>query len=471
MPTPRFRRLVSHNRGVKHPLSVQRTVNSQLSSAYARVPFVIAKFWMNDRESAVHYAAEFALFTYDLSALVPVSCGIRPLVYTRAMIPDKIQRMTPSRQRLTPIAIAYLWSASVWLGFAPVLAVQDKLRILERGLHTSYWDLLLAEIAWFLVAALLTPPIFWIVRRYPVSKEAGLRRVVAYVLGAVSYVIVSICLGWLLLPDWDPEKQHFTTRSLHGLLSNFHFFAFHMWDYFVTVVGAHAYGYFTRVRDQELERAELQQALAASELQTLKSQLHPHFLFNTLQGISTLTDTDNRRAKAMVLKLSNLLRTALRHDSVDLVTLEEELKFVEDYLGLEKIRLEDRLELRWNIQPGTREMLVPQLIMQPLVENAIVHGVACRREGGWIEISSRREGDALEVRICNCIGVKQGQGIGLGLRNTKARLKHLYSNEAGFSFDVDGSAAVATLLLPAICSLSQREKTPRLHAQIADGRN
>jgi len=386
------------------------------------------------------------------------------------MIPDKIQFMMPGRRKLSPIAIAYLWSFSVWLGFAPVLAGQDKLRVMERGLHTSYWDLLLAECAWFLTSALLTPPIFWIVLRYPVSKKAGLARVVAYVLGAVSYVIVSVCLRWLLLPDWDPETQQFTARSLHGLLSNAHFFAFHTWDYFVTVVGAHAYGYFTRVRDQELERAELQQALAASELQALKSQLHPHFLFNTLQGISTLTDTDNRRAKAMVLKLSNLLRTALRHDSVDLVTLGEELKFVEDYLGLEKIRLEDRLEMRWNIQPETREMLVPQLIMQPLVENAIVHGVACRREGGWIEISSRREGNILEVRIRNCVGAKQQDGIGLGLRNTRARLKHLYLNEASFSFDVDGAgAAVATMVLPAIGSLSQAEKTPRL--QIADGRN
>jgi two-component sensor histidine kinase len=443
-----------------------------MSSAFARVPLVIAKFGVNDRESAINSAPEFALSTPDLCVLVPVSRGIRPLVYTVLMIPDKMQSMMPGRQRLSAIAIAYLWASSVWLAFAPVLAWQDKLRVLERGLHTSYWDLLLAECAWFLEAALLTPPIFWIVRRYPVSKEAGLRRVVAYVLGAVSYVIVSVCLRWLLLPDWDPETQQFTARSLHGLLSNAHSFAFRTWDYFVTVVGAHAYGYFTRVRDQELERAELQQALAASELQALKSQLHPHFLFNTLQGISALTDTDNRRAKAMVLKLSNLLRTALRHDSVDLVTLEEELKFVEDYLGLEKIRLEDRLELRWNIQPETREMLVPQLIMQPLVENAVVHGVACRREGGWIEISSRREGDVLEVRICNCVGAKQQEGIGLGLRNTRARLKHLYSDEASFSFHPDSvGSAVATLVLPAIRSQSQAEKAPGPHAQIGDGRN
>jgi len=387
------------------------------------------------------------------------------------MIPDKIRSMMPSRQRLSAIAIAYLWSISVWMTFAPLLAGQDKLRLIERGLHTSYWDLLLAHSAWLLTAALLTPPIFWIVRRYPVSKEAGLGRVVAYLLGAISYVIVSVCLRWILLPDWNTQTQRFTDRSLHGLVSNAYLFAFQLWDYFVTVVGAHAYGYFTRVRDQELERAELQQALAASELQALKSQLHPHFLFNTLQGISALTDTDNRRAKAMVLKLSNLLRTALRHDSVDLVTLEEELKFVEDYLGLEKIRLEDRLELRWNIQPETREMLVPQLIMQPLVENAIVHGVACRREGGWIGISSRLEGNVLEVRIRNCVGTKQQEGIGLGLRNTRARLKHLYSDEASFSFDADGGAAVATLVLPAICSLNQAEKTPGFQAHNADGQD
>src|SRR5215475_7682512 len=431
----------------------------------------LPKFGTNDHERAFKSDRNTGLFTSDLFALIPVFCGIKPLVYPRLTIPDRIQFMTPGRQRLSAIAIAYLWSLSVWLALAPMLAGQDKLRVLQRGLNTSYWDLLLAHAAWLLTAALLTPPIFWIVRRYPLSREAGLGRVIGYLLGAVCYVIVSVCLRWLLLPDWDPVTQQFTARSLHGLLSDAFFFAFQIWDYFVTVVGAHAYGYFTRIRDQELERAELQQALAAAELQALKSQLHPHFLFNTLQGISALTDTDNRRAKAMVLKLSNLLRTALRHDSVDLVTFEEELKFIEDYLGLEKIRLEDRLELRWNIAPETRGMLVPQLIMQPLVENAIVHGVACRREGGWIEISSRRQGNILEVHIRNCVGAKQQEGIGLGLRNTRARLKHLYSDEASCSFGADGGAAVATIVLPAIYSLSQAEKTPGLHGQIAERRN
>src|SRR6202030_641557 len=103
----------------------------------------------------------------------------------------------------------------------------------------------------------------------------------------------------------------------------------------------------------------------------------------------------------MVLKVSNLLRTALQCTSSDVISLDEELRFVDDYLGVEKMRLEDRLEVRWQIDPAAQQLLVPQLIMQPLVENAIFHGVACCREGGWIEISSRREGGLVGIRICN----------------------------------------------------------------------
>ncbi len=207
---------------------------------------------------------------------------------------------------------------------------------------------------------------------------------------------------------------------------------------------------------RNLRRAELQQALAASELQALKSQLHPHFLFNTLQGISALTDTDTARAKAMVLKLSSLLRTALEYGNSDLITLGEELKFVENYLDLEKMRLEDRLEVRWDISPETRQMLVPQLVLQPLIENAILHGVACCRGGGWIQLASRRAEDALEIQIRNSVGGKRQGGMGLGLQNTRARLKHLYSDETVFSFDLGSDGvAVTTLVLPAIGSRKQ----------------
>jgi two-component system, LytTR family, sensor kinase len=360
------------------------------------------------------------------------------------------------------IARAYVWSILIWVAFSPVMAGQEKVRLMERGLYTSYWKLLLLNGAWCLTAALLTPPIFFIVRRHPISKEGGLRSIAGYLLGAIPYLIASMCVRWILLPPWNPVTQEFAPRSFQGLIGNIYtFFGNQIWDYLVILIAAHAYEYFTRVRDQELERAELQQALAATELQALKSQLHPHFMFNTLQGISALIDSDKARAKAMVLRLSGLLRTALQYGNSDLISLDEELKFLEDYLALEKMRLEDRLDLRWKINPDTRQMLVPQLILQPLVENAIVHGVACCRVGGWIEIESRRAEGVLEIQIRNTIGAKGRQGMGLGLQNTRARLKYLYADEATFSFGLGHQGvATASLVLPAIGRHMQASEEP-----------
>jgi sensor histidine kinase YesM len=223
--------------------------------------------------------------------------------------------------------------------------------------------------------------------------------------------------------------------------------------YLAILVAAHGYEYFERVRKEELARYELQQALAASELQLLKMQLHPHFLFNTLHGISTLIDTDQQTAKAMIVKLSSLLRTAVEHGSSDLIPLSSELKFVENYLELEKMRFGPRLKVNWSIQPGTGPMLVPQRILQPLVENAIRHGVAASREGGWVNIAAQRRNGLFELSVENKVGAKRPRGTGVGLRNTEARLKYLYGDEAYFSFHEGGDQiATATLRLPALGS-------------------
>jgi LytS/YehU family sensor histidine kinase len=252
-----------------------------------------------------------------------------------------------------------------------------------------------------------------------------------------------------LLPPWDSATHQFTQRSLHSLVGNIHVFSFQIWCYLAILVVAHAYYGFQHAKAQELERSELQQALAASELQMLKSQLHPHYLFNTLHGISTLIDSDRAKAKASVLKLSSLLRTSLEYGNSDLISFAEELRFVEAYLELEQMRLEDRLQIGWDVDWETREMLVPQLILQPLVENAILHGIACCREGGWIQIASRKIGERVELEIRNSVGGKSQEGLGLGHRNTTARIKHLYANEGAFVFEIDpDDVAVATLTFP-----------------------
>jgi two-component system, LytTR family, sensor kinase len=349
------------------------------------------------------------------------------------------------------IGRAYLWSILLWAWFAPIMAGQEKVRLLADGIVIPYWKMLLIAAAWCMTAATLAPPIFFIVRRYPISRPIRFKRVAGYLLGAIPYLLVSICVRSLLLPPWDPNTGEFTRRTFETFVNNARLFATQIWDYTVVLVAAHAYEYFMRARNQELERAKLQQALAESELQALKSQLQPHFLFNTLNGISALIEVDKARAREMVLKLSSLLRTVLQDGTADLISLKEELKFAEAYLDIEKMRLGNRLEIGWDIPADMRDLLVPPLILQPLVENAIVHGAACSREGGWLEIGMHRVEKGIELSVRNSVRGKSTPGSGLGLQNTRARLNYLYGDEARLDFCLnDDGIAIATLLMPAL---------------------
>jgi LytS/YehU family sensor histidine kinase len=285
-------------------------------------------------------------------------------------------------------------------------------------------------------------------------------------------MLLYACIRWTILPPWDAALQQYVPRTKHGPLELIHSgFADQITMYIAIVAAAHAYWYFEKLRRQEMENVDFQRALAASELQALKMQLHPHFLFNTLHGISTLIDTDQGSAKKMVVKLSSLLRGTLEHSSSDLIPLHEELKFVREYLDLEAMRLGTRLNVEWSIDAGTGTALVPQLILQPLVENAVRHGIACSRDGGWVEIRSRKRAGVLELGIRNSIGGKRTPGLGVGLRNTEARLRYLYSDEATFTFaEADDHTATATLQLPALgCDPMGTEMEEGTHARADRG--
>ena len=221
--------------------------------------------------------------------------------------------MKVALQSASGIARSYLWSILIWMSLAPVAAGEDTFTLLDRGLYVPFRILLLVDGAWLLTAALLTPPIFSVVRRYPIVHGHRAGRMAAYLFAIPSYLAVSACIRWVLLPPWNSGTHQFTQRSLNALIGNTHLFSFQIWCYLAILVVAHAYFGFERAKAQELERSELQQALAASELQMLKSQLQPHYLFNTLHGIATLIYSDRAKAKASVLKLSNLLRTSLEY--------------------------------------------------------------------------------------------------------------------------------------------------------------
>jgi two-component system, LytTR family, sensor kinase len=335
--------------------------------------------------------------------------------------------------------------------------------IFDQSVHfrTSLTDMLLLAEGRGMAFALLTPPIFYIVRRSTSGAREGWRYVLVWLVGAVPFMLLWACLRWMILPSWSPTLQRFVSRANSSPLSLIHAeFADIVTIYCATVLAAHGYDYLERVRKQELERSEYQQALAASELQALKMQLHPHFLFNTLHGISTLIDSDSKSAKAMIVKLSHLLRTALKQGASEMIQLQEELKFIAEYLDLETMRFGSRLHVTWDIAPVTEHLLIPQLILQPLVENAIQHGVGSSRAKSWIEVTSQCTNDGLVVRISNSTGGQRAEGTGVGLRNTMARLKYLYTGEATCSFVIgDDHTATVILTLPVLGSSSRLTDT------------
>jgi two-component system, LytTR family, sensor kinase len=354
---------------------------------------------------------------------------------------------------LRAIARAYFISILVWCGIALLMGVQAT--PFDRQNPRGWFVGLLVEVApRALAMTFWTPPIFYLVRRLLNTSINRFAYVLLWSAGAVPFVLLHTAILWILISPADVTVQSFGPRSLHSLVEMLRTsFADVFFIYVALLAAAHAYEYLRRVRTQERERYEYQHALAASELQVLKMQLHPHFLFNTLHGIATLVETDPRIATAMILKLSNLLRTSLDRTSTDLVPFQDEIRFVGDYLDLEKMRFGSRLQIQWQIAPETLPMLVPQMILQPLVENAIQHGLSSSREAGWIEIAASEENGKLTIALRNSVGGKTSNGTGVGLRNAKARLRFLYSGDAILHFAIgDDHTATVNLVLPALHS-------------------
>jgi sensor histidine kinase YesM len=351
------------------------------------------------------------------------------------------------------VARAYFMSTAFWCGIALLMGLQYR-PFNRRDPWSWFSDLMMETALRGLNLGFWTPPIFYLVGKYISSSTHRLRYIFLWSLGAAPFLLLHTSILWVLVPPYNDALQKYMPRSFHWWIEMIRGgFADQIFIYVAIVVAAHAYEYLKRLRRQERERYEYQQALAASELQALKMQLHPHFLFNTLHGIATLIDGDAKSAKAMIIKLSNLLRTALDRDSSDLIPLENELKFVREYLDLEKMRLGSRLTIDWQVAPETRGLLVPQMILQPLAENAIRHGIAPSRDGGWIRIATSAKDGTFHIQIRNSVGAETPNGTGVGLRNVEARLKYLFSSDASLRFALaEDRTATVSITLPALNS-------------------
>lgn len=282
---------------------------------------------------------------------------------------------------------------------------------------------------WFLWAA-ISPLVLLLTQRFRLERGRLLRHSLIHVAACVALALahraVYLPLTWALgsVPAYDASfakvfSENFFFNLPNGLLC------------YVTILLAGTY--YGHYRQEELEIARLRAERTQAELQALKMQLQPHFLFNTLNSISAHLGGDGRVAKAMLGRLGDFLRMTLESSGAQEVTLEEEEKFLRCYLEIQRARFSDRLSLDIDIEPETRKALVPNLLLQPVVENAIEHGIMARVGSGRVEIQSRREDGWLQLIVRdNGPGMRDGasagrkQGHRMGFPLTASRLERLY---------------------------------------------
>lgn len=190
--------------------------------------------------------------------------------------------------------------------------------------------------------------------------------------------------------------------------------------------------FFQKSRKQEISNLELVASNKESELKNLRSQLNPHFLFNSLNSIKALVDIDPIKAKKSITTLSNLLRQSLILGKENLVSLENELNVAKSYLDLERVRFEERLQIEWEVESGLSEFQIPPFSLQMMVENAIKHGISNLKEGGWVRIKAFEKDNQVCIQVINSGNLKKIVDLGVGIKNIRQRLELQYGNNASF---------------------------------------
>jgi sensor histidine kinase YesM len=288
-------------------------------------------------------------------------------------------------------------------------------------------------IEWYTLA-LLAPAVLRFTARYPIEPPRRLRNVPLHVVASLVFTSCALFIGALV----SGFTEHSTfAQQLSQFLSKH--VATAMITYWVLVTIQQAVHFFREKNRRALQAVQLQSQLAQSRLQVLKMQLHPHFLFNTLHAIATLIREEAALAEDMLLRLSELLRAYLDNDRQE-IALARELELLDLYLGIQRIRFRDRLSTRIDAARSTLDAMVPGLILQPLVENAIHHGIGKHAGSDVIEIATFRDSDNLylEVRNRNStleLAPDAAFAAGIGLSNSRLRLKELYGAAAAIYID------------------------------------
>lgn len=338
-------------------------------------------------------------------------------------------RITPGR--LTPV-LRWGLITLFWLGWSAACTSFAYSWRLAIGKPSTWIHLAPLYFSAYTVWAIFTPAAVWLARRFPIESGNWIRSVLFHVF-FTPFVLVTHGLITTILDPWIWPEMTKPESLLHAFKRNVLMTGtddiFIYWSVVLVVQGLL---YYRRYRDRELRTSVLESQLAKAQLQALKVQLHPHFLFNTLNSVSELMHQDIRGAERMITRLSDLLRLTLENIGTQEVTLRDEVDFVKGYLEIEQTRFHDRLRVEYDIAPDTLDARVPNLLLQPIVENAVRHGISKSSQPGLIQIKTERQGDRVILRVTDngpglrADGHSPAANFGIGLGTTRTRLEVLY---------------------------------------------
>ena len=333
----------------------------------------------------------------------------------------------------------------IWTIVGASFGTRSYLYSQTNGPPAGFWEMVLNYMTDFYVWGLFSPLIFRLVKRFRIERGNMAMGLAFHIFVGLLFVIavtaITIPILWYL-----GFANHGAVPTLGAFFNKLIVNPFYLHQgliaYWGTVVVAHAYEYNRQVQVGRTRASELSAQLAQAQLAALKMQIHPHFLFNTLNSIAALLHEDVEAADRMLTRLSDFLRITLQSSTTSVVTLREELGFLQAYLDIERVRFRDRLVVELTIAPDVLDARVPNLILQPLVENAVRHGISKQIAIGHLVIDARRLDERLLIRIDdNGPGKPNGNGNlkrrangGVGLANTRARLKQFYGD---FEFNIE----------------------------------
>ena len=338
---------------------------------------------------------------------------------------------------------------AIWTGLGLLSVVQTSLFFMRSGRPVPWAPVFVDRMADWYTCAIFTPFFFWLVRAVPWDRERWWRAVGVQTLVVLATVplkyLIYVAIVQNVIPDYRPMVFG---RVLVGS------FISEVMAFGAMMAAIHAVEFHRRSVEHTAQAARLEARLAKARLDALTAQLQPHFLFNTLHAVSTLMHRDVERADTMLARLGDLLRRTLDDRDRSELPLSEELLLLDAYLDIARVRFEDRLAVDIQVPPDARGALVPRFVLQPLVENALQHGIGAREGPGRVVIRARRAGDRLELAVEDngSAASLSDSGFpreGVGLTNTRERLRECYGSDQALRLArADGGGLVVSLDIP-----------------------